>query len=99
MNFLFSRDPLGRSNVGFLQKVGVSRLNDLSLRCALLLGLARSVIKLIGHVKYSLDAGCFFAREDICHQCTLSFGSDLGAWSVLAHVLCFLRLLENRCVV
>ena len=99
MNFLLSCDPLGRSNVGFLQKVGVSRLNDQSLRCALGFVLVRVTVKLTGHVQYSLDSGCFFARKNICNQCTLSLGSDLGAWPILAHVLCLFRLLENRCVV
>ena len=94
MNFLFSSDPLGRSNVGFLQKVGVSRLNDQSLRCALQLGLAPSVVKLTGWLRCSLDSGCLFTREDVRDQCTLPFDSDLGAWPILAHVLCFFSLLE-----
>ena len=99
MNFLFSRDPLGRSNVGFLQNVRVSRLNDLSLRCALEFVLAPSVIKLTGWLRCSFDPGCLFAREDVCHQCTQTFDSDLGAWPILAHVLCLFSLLENCCVV
>jgi len=95
MNLLLSCDPLSRSNVGFLQKVGVSRLNDQSLRCAPEFVLAPSVVKLTGHVQYSLDAGCFFAREDVRRQCSLPFTSDLDSWSVyLAHVLCLFSLLE-----